>query len=924
MSAESNDKNPEVAEEHSESYSEAEDDNFIVDDENDDIVYAPGYDPDQELQQKRARLDYKLKSTFESIFEKYGKDFDGVGDEIDLLTGEILVDNGHLKDMLDERDAGEKKAGGSLLRALTVEPESVTETSGDECSIEEEAESKNEGNNEGNIVRDELDDRDNAADISDGDMEEDDMILRGYDEPKQNPLVDLGTTTESESAQNHAQDDLQHQDLRPERNSVPFPSYNEIFRSFGPAVAPQIVNIISRNQGQDDSHIEPAWRAPELPVAESGKRPELRAFIPEPEFERSPSPDMSESIWALPKGRSGPRGPRGPYKPKSLGNRTFHSDGMITSDYTASDSPRIRNRFTKEEDELLIAKVAEANDRGLPLETDSVWKELEDLNSRHSRLSWKNRYRSKYLHLWSSKGSTTPVSGSRGPYRRKYPDETGSSVGSGSRSTHAVSIFQRPSRTRKPIQRSNVISWSDAVATIKTLDPRLHKDLAKDASAYDLTDIRPVDVDEDALNLRSSDLDLSNESDVEPELPVHIQSGVRRIAPVAINTAYEFSDEEAGLATSSPKHKNAMNSLPKTYQYKGDSGKPSSSKSGSRSTEKPKSRQRQLKEKFMSEEVDELSFGIGEDDVLFVSSLPRKDKQREPRILIKREDEQLAAIEKAAMPWTTPNAKMLIANDDFDELDELSVDWLVPVSKPPPKPAVAQLVTTALAETTKKPTIDLFDIDQLPETSPRSVLDARKKSRMNKRFGSSAVIPSTSSQPGSSPSAAVDGIAQWRTRQKTDSVIKSSVPSSSQKKSSPNPRPKRKFAEFSEKDTTLTNSAYKSHQKTKTPVSDAEDAPLRSMISADITPTQRSANKRKGGIFTPNQGEAPKSRTPLLDYTTPTRRDSLRKWEPRESPRSPGMVQTPGGTFRKCGHGGISCGRAFCFKCGLSSKKMGN
>src|SRR5450756_2287615 len=53
-------------------------------------------DPDADLQQKRARLDYKLKSTFEAIFEKYGQDFEGVGDEIDLETGEVVVNNGHL------------------------------------------------------------------------------------------------------------------------------------------------------------------------------------------------------------------------------------------------------------------------------------------------------------------------------------------------------------------------------------------------------------------------------------------------------------------------------------------------------------------------------------------------------------------------------------------------------------------------------------------------------------------------------------------------------------------------------------------------------------------------------------------------------------------------------------------------------------
>ncbi|THV84524.1 hypothetical protein D6D27_08016 [Aureobasidium pullulans] len=53
------------------------------------------YDPD-EYQRGRQRIDLKLKGTFERIFEKYAKDFTGVGDEIDMETGEIIVNNGHL------------------------------------------------------------------------------------------------------------------------------------------------------------------------------------------------------------------------------------------------------------------------------------------------------------------------------------------------------------------------------------------------------------------------------------------------------------------------------------------------------------------------------------------------------------------------------------------------------------------------------------------------------------------------------------------------------------------------------------------------------------------------------------------------------------------------------------------------------------
>ena len=71
-----------------------------------------------DLHARRAQNDFRLKSIFESIFDKYGKDFNGIGDEIDMETGEIVVNNGHLLGMTNERDAGDgeyscKELGGS-------------------------------------------------------------------------------------------------------------------------------------------------------------------------------------------------------------------------------------------------------------------------------------------------------------------------------------------------------------------------------------------------------------------------------------------------------------------------------------------------------------------------------------------------------------------------------------------------------------------------------------------------------------------------------------------------------------------------------------------------------------------------------------------------------------------------------------------
>ena len=58
---------------------------------------APGSETDSlDLQKARHQNDLNLKSIFENIFAKYENDFTEVGDEIDLETGELVVNNGHI------------------------------------------------------------------------------------------------------------------------------------------------------------------------------------------------------------------------------------------------------------------------------------------------------------------------------------------------------------------------------------------------------------------------------------------------------------------------------------------------------------------------------------------------------------------------------------------------------------------------------------------------------------------------------------------------------------------------------------------------------------------------------------------------------------------------------------------------------------
>ncbi|KAK3990331.1 hypothetical protein QBC44DRAFT_325501 [Cladorrhinum sp. PSN332] len=80
-------------------------------------------DPGLRFERSRAFAAYKLKSAFESIFEKYGKDFTGVGDEIELSTGKVVVNNGHLQSLKDatelERDNEEEEEEDDATAAPT-------------------------------------------------------------------------------------------------------------------------------------------------------------------------------------------------------------------------------------------------------------------------------------------------------------------------------------------------------------------------------------------------------------------------------------------------------------------------------------------------------------------------------------------------------------------------------------------------------------------------------------------------------------------------------------------------------------------------------------------------------------------------------------------------------------------------------------
>ncbi|KAK2023509.1 hypothetical protein LX32DRAFT_676560 [Colletotrichum zoysiae] len=123
-------------------------------DEDDELNYEPDdvsrmRDPGYQLEQSRAFAAFKLKSTFEHIFQKYERDFTGIGDEIDLRTGEIITDNGHLARMRNERDTGipdqdDEEDEGMLLEDAFASGDDDDDDDDDDEDEEEAGDEKDE------------------------------------------------------------------------------------------------------------------------------------------------------------------------------------------------------------------------------------------------------------------------------------------------------------------------------------------------------------------------------------------------------------------------------------------------------------------------------------------------------------------------------------------------------------------------------------------------------------------------------------------------------------------------------------------------------------------------------------------------------------------------------------------------------------
>ncbi|RMZ76134.1 hypothetical protein DV738_g5111, partial [Chaetothyriales sp. CBS 135597] len=249
--------------------------------------------PDAELDQARHQNDLLLKRRFEAIFDKYARDFSGVGDVVDLYTGRIIEDNGHLRDIDNEKDAGQPRSrpsklehkqpasGRSLLRAMTVAPDRndsyFSDDNADDViqsieTIAENAALSDDGDNES------LDQRDGTLSGTDA-VGQDSRDISEHNTPFTSDVDSLfevvhpgrqdDNCADRESSPDSlfgggVQRDLGHVDPSDgDDESTPLQDFTEaaIYAEFGPRVGKRVVELIKKRD-MAELHIDPAWRIP--------------------------------------------------------------------------------------------------------------------------------------------------------------------------------------------------------------------------------------------------------------------------------------------------------------------------------------------------------------------------------------------------------------------------------------------------------------------------------------------------------------------------------------------------------------------------------------------------------------------------------------------------------------------------------------
>ena len=435
----------------------------------------------------------------------------------------------------------------------------------------------------------------------------------------------------------------------------------------------------------------------------------------------------------------------------------------------------------------------------------------------------------------------------------------------------------RPTRIRKPAQKDpTIISWNDAFASIKSLDPGLHRGLLKDSRKFKFSDRVPLGKDEISESSEPEEDFCQKNLELPSSIPISQSASNQALVPDSsqglspvINPSYEISSEE-NLTSAVFKRtplKPSKATMP-TFKQK-TYGKQS------------KARKSMLQDITHSEEIDELS--LGPDDFVFLYSRPRMGAPVSLPSRLKCEPQDATKI-PAYIP-SHPRKRKLSASSSTGELDELAAE----------EPGT-NFLQLGQARVKNKEGNDLsIHANELP-------FPQRKIAKVRKRRSKIFDIEKTEKPAASFSQQRVPSPESLQAKFQDQEVVTSKP----QKVVTPVPEPVPDPADPIE---------------TQTPSEGKQPKGKR---------TEKSIHLDKPHTMTPVH-KPQKASTPLLKLITPPSKQRVNKnllkpkgkaqgvdiKTPGGTLRTFGMVNTPGGTVRRCGIDGFKCGRSFCFKCGF-------
>ncbi|EAW20166.1 Myb-like DNA-binding domain protein [Aspergillus fischeri NRRL 181] len=249
---------------------------------------------DIDLQEARAQNDLRLKSIFERIFEKYGKDFTDIGDEIDLQTGKIVVNNGHLQRMSGEDDTGAKDEAGWLFKeqlpTSTVQISKAT-LAGSVHDSEVETETDRDDTKDGVQLQRALTSPQPLPAL---------RLDRAYDEKQPPETGEADSDDDSKSVDSLLDCALIVPNDSDKRDGQALPLESEAFPAKANTTANTPIQSQQTRGDKADKPVESIWRVPEIKGEFSTpifyrSRPKLPLTAV-----RSGSPPKAGSLWALP------------------------------------------------------------------------------------------------------------------------------------------------------------------------------------------------------------------------------------------------------------------------------------------------------------------------------------------------------------------------------------------------------------------------------------------------------------------------------------------------------------------------------------------------------------------------------------------------------------------------------------------------